>query len=365
MTGQLKTLPLAKLHESAQAEFGPLFQWSAPLHYQHEAVEFEDLRDRAALMDFSWLTAIRVTGADRADYLNRRLSQKLDDIADGEGRRATLLDATGKMLCDLDVFGDGDTFFLIAPPYRGEGLAEELERYVFSEDVQFEDVSDELVVAGVIGPRAKDLFDAEGVTLPTEDKRLVVCDLHGLPNMRIARLSFAPWGWICLARDRAAHELMSWLVEAVGELDGHLAGWNAFNVLRIAEGLPWWGIDMDQNTVPLEADLFDAIHFEKGCYPGQETIAKITNLGHPARKIVRATARPDASLVAGSELKTADGKRAGIITSSTLPPGATQQALLLSVPWVQRNAGTKLVTAEGVEVEILGPCLSLGKEPAE
>ncbi len=307
-----------------------------------EIMRAEAFNVSVAVMDASFFTRLRVTGRDRGDYLNRRLSQKVDDLGYGDGRRATLLDAVGKMQADLEVFAREDDFLIIAPPWRGKTLAEELEKYVFSEDVVFTNVTQETATLFLAGPLAEQVIAALGLPLP--DGRCVHLPDSVFGELTVVRSTYAFGHFAVIAGSEKVPDLFDAAMAHAGEVDGALVGLDAYDHHRVVTGLPFWGVDIDDSTIPLEANLSDAIHFDKGCYPGQETIARISNLGHPARKLVRfvASAKQIDEVPEQPELQTPEGKKAGGLTSVTFDPATEELQGLAMVKWPQRLSGTEL-----------------------
>jgi folate-binding protein YgfZ len=319
------TLPLQETHRRLGARLGALCGCEVALDYGDWRAEYAALAAGAGLVDLSFLAQIRVTGVDRADYLDRRLSQLVRDIAPGEHRAATLMDAVGKMEADLEVHARVEDFLLLAPPHGAGELAALLDRFVFSEDCRFADERGSHVILALVGAQA---HAVEG----------------GLPSR------YVPGG--VLFRVPAAEGEV--LFEHLLARAARPVGWTAFNAWRIRHACPWWGIELDRETIPLEADLDEALHFDKGCYPGQETIARITNLGHPARKLVVLDGALDAPHEAGRELLSPEGKRAGALASAALLPDAGVVRALAMVKWPHRTAGTLLQGPDGDAWRVLG-----------
>lgn len=336
-----RPLPLEKIHQAAQAVFRDYEGWRVPDHYGRPESEYEDILSNVAVVDFSYFTTIRVTGKERADYLNRRLSQKIIDLREGMGRRATLLDAVGRMLADMEIFADGDAFHMISPPRRGDNLAAELEKYVFTEDCRFEDITDRTVVLGLLGPRLGELLKAHGVQAPAADRRLSAQVFGEVRNVRIIRSDYVPGGLLLIGPSQELHSLMGCTLQAVEDCGGHPAGFQAFEASRTAQGCPWWGRDLDNETIPLEADLLCAIHEGKGCYPGQETIARIRNLGHPTRKLVRLEIDAQEAPSPGAQLFASDDTVAGHVTSAARLSTMDKAVALAMVKWPWRDVGTE------------------------
>lgn len=348
MSDSCRNLPLAERHLQKGARFAALGGWNVPADYGSPRTELRFIEEAVALVDFSFMTIVTVTGADRHDYLNRRLSQKILGLRDGDGCRANLLDANGRMQADLEVFGRHHDFLLLAAPFEGPQLASKLEQYVFSEDCGFEDVTGKSPLLGLVGPKWRRVLELMDLTpAPSMPRHWEGDRAHG-EHVEILASSLVPGG--CLLRgDAAGMAGFLWGVrDAVEAAGGGMAGWSAFNAWRIRHRCPWWGIEMDASTIPLEAGLQEALHHDKGCYPGQETIARITNLGHPARQLVAVESEGDAELILPLDLTDADGKPAGHLASLTplLPRRAIQG--LAMVKWRLREPGTELRAGDRV-----------------
>lgn len=339
--------PILADHLTRGAEFITLFGWELPAHFGDLVAEDRAARESVAVVDLSLLTVVRAQGADRADYLNRRLSQLILDLSEGDGRRATLLDAVGRMQADLEVHAVGDEFVLLAPPFEGERLAPLLEQYVFSEDCRFHDETRGFAKFALLGPRFADLLAALNVEPLDAGTRGAERTIAGQFGLRLINTDYVPEGVLLIAPAATARNVWDELVRAAQPLGGRAAGWEAFNARRIENAVPWFGLDLDHDTIPLEADLTQAIHFNKGCYPGQETIARISNLGHPARKLVAMRIDGGPAAPAARELTTPEGEPAGHITSSAWSHAHGNVAALAMVKWPHRVGGAELRTADG------------------
>ncbi|MDK2970379.1 MAG: hypothetical protein PWP23_134 [Candidatus Sumerlaeota bacterium] len=342
MNSELRKLPLSERHIQKGARMGDLFGWRVPLDYGSPRVELRHIEEDVALIDFTFMTLLRVEGADRHDYLNRRLSQKTLGMCEGDGCRAALLDAGGKMEADLEVFARNDDFLLLAPPFEGDALLNRLDQYVFSEDCRFTDITAEAPLFALVGPRWRQVLETLQAEPPlTPPRYWSGARAHG-ENLELFLSAHIPQGCFIRGDDVGMAGLLWGLRDAIEGVGGALAGWSAFDAWRIMRRRPWWGSDLDHDTIPLEAGLRDALHFDKGCYPGQETIARISNLGHPARQLVAVEYAGATEVPVGTELTTADGRKAGRLTSATtlLPRRATLG--LAMVKWPLRQPGTEL-----------------------
>ncbi len=186
---------------------------------------------------------VRVTGADRAEFLHGQCTNDIKGLDVGEICYAAFLNAKGKMRGEGYIICQADAFLLETSP----GLAPSLEKFIITEDVMIEDVSAALGEWLAIG--------SAPVQLPAD----AVTFQH-------------PLGLGVITGGRTT-----------GTIDAE-----ALEALRIEAGVPRWGMDMDENTIPNEAGLEKrAINYDKGCYIGQETIARIKTYGHVNRQLVQ------------------------------------------------------------------------------
>jgi aminomethyltransferase len=214
---------------------------------------------------------LRITGTDRADFLHGQSTNDIKRLAVGENCYAAFLNAKGKMRGEGHVICQSDAFLLETSP----ALAPSLEKFIITEDVLIEDMSaalgEWLVIAGM------------PADLPTD----------------AATFQHA------LGLGVISGERMTATIDA-----------EALEALRIEAGVPRWGVDMDENTIPNEAGLENrAINHGKGCYIGQETIARIKTYGHVNRRLVQ-LALTGQDVPARGDKIVADGREVGQVTSA-------------------------------------------------
>jgi tRNA-modifying protein YgfZ len=233
-------------------------------HYGDPMREQRALDTTAGLVDRSDRGVLTITGPDRLSWLHSLTTQQLERLAPGDSAQALILSPTGHVEHHLTLTDDGTSVWLHVEPGTAAGLVAFLESMRFMLRVEVADVSQDYAVLTVLGPRGGDL----------------AAELEGVR----ARVEPGPFGSIDLivARDRlpgAAAELV--------RRGGGLAGMWAFEALRIAARVPRFGLDTDHRTIPHEVGWIDtAVQLNKGCYRGQETVARVHNLGHPPRRLV-------------------------------------------------------------------------------
>ena len=302
------------------------------------------MRAGAALIDRAAISGrILVTGADRRTYLQGLLTNDIEALAPGTGLYSAMLNAQGRMLTDMRVLELGDAILLDVPRDVTTAIRDHLDRFVFSEDVQIADVSEARTEIGIYGPRASDVLAAAGVeggvaSTLFESMRVRVAGVDAL----VVR-SDEPG---VLGYDVIADAAVSGTIRAAFERAGASPATAAdVEAVRIESGRPRFGIDMDGDTIPLEAGLEDrAISRTKGCYVGQEVIVRVIDRGHGrvARRLVGLTFAADEPIpVAGTRIA-AGGRDAGRITSSVWSPSLARPIALGYVHRDYTAAGTPL-----------------------
>ncbi len=256
-----------------------------------------------------------VTGADAVSYLHRMLTQDVAGLREGHAAYACVLTPRGRIVSDLLVWHLGDRLALDFPAAGAVAAIPYLERYVIADDVVFTDRSKATARFVLVGDGAPAAIAGVAVAVPESDT-FVVASLAGA-EVRLLRHD--------LGR-RHAFEGMTALVDA----DRVLAALRAlpgvspmdeagYEVVRVEEGVPAFGHELDEQVIPNEAGLEAALSFTKGCYPGQEPVVMAKHRGHPANVLVRlmieGMVEGDAPPTPGAPLL--DGGRAvGRITSA-------------------------------------------------
>ncbi|HXO23421.1 MAG TPA: folate-binding protein [Streptosporangiaceae bacterium] len=233
-------------------------------HYGDPMREQRALDGAAGLVDRSNRGVLTITGPDRLSWLHNLTSQQLERLAPGSTRQALILSPTGHVEHHLTLTDDGTAVWLHVEPGTAAALVAFLESMRFMLRVEVADVSQDYAVLTVAGPRGGDL----------------AAELEGVR----ARVEPGSFGSIDLI---VARDLLPGAAAELVRRGGALAGMWAYEALRIAARVPRFGLDTDHRTIPHEVGWIDtAVHLTKGCYRGQETVARVHNLGHPPRRLV-------------------------------------------------------------------------------
>ena len=285
-------------------------------HYGNPLAEQRALASGHAVVDLSHRAVITVTGEDRLTWLNSMTSQAMANLAPGKSVEALLLNQTGRIDHALKAVDDGATTWLIVERQEASALVSWLESMRFMMRVEVADRTSEYAALGMLAGAAGAQID--GVR---------AADPNGVPLVWID-----PWSEVATGGHQYAaesgHPASSWtwrevLVERARLADLTrlpVAGTLAAEALRIAAWRPRFATEVDEKTIPHELDwLRSAVHLSKGCYRGQETVAKVHNLGHPPRRLVMLHLDgSDAVLpIAGDDVKLGDAV-VGTVTSSAM-----------------------------------------------
>ena len=307
--------------------------------------EYAAARSAAALIDRSPLTKIELRGRDRTNFLHNLCTNDIKALAAGRGCEAFFTNAQGKVLAFVRVFAGTDSIWLDTVPGAADHLMKHLDRYLIMEKVELADRSADWAQLLVVGPRSSEVVAAIGLAAPsvTHEYQFIEATLAGGPCHIIAGGTLGlPSHELRVPADRAVTVWRQ--LRAAGEPAGlRLIGERAFDILRIEAGLPIYGIDMDESNLPQEIGRDRlAISFTKGCYIGQETIARIDAMGHVNRHLVGLKIAASEPPPRGSSISAA-GKSIGQLTSSALSPTLNSVVALGYVRRGHERPGTELV----------------------
>jgi folate-binding protein YgfZ len=265
----MSRLPLHDIQAALGAHFADFGGWEKPALYVDCLTEHRTVRESVGLLDRSERGKIVITGGDRFSWLQGMITNDVRPLTEGAPAiSACVLDATGHLRADLRVVRREDNLLLDLPREKLDDVFRLLEGFVVMEDVEVVDQSDFLSIISAQGP---------GVT--ADFVRACACEDEAwiVPADHTGSGGFDFY----VRSDRAVH-----LWQQLMAAGGRPVGEEAAETLRIEAGIPKFGLDMDEKTIPLEANL-EATHIshEKGCYVGQEIIARIVARGHTNRAL--------------------------------------------------------------------------------
>ena len=335
-------------------------------------LEYAAFRRGAAVVERSCRGTVAVRGGDRIEFLNRMVTQELKGMAAGDVRAGFWLNRKGRIEADL-VFAevpaavDDDAFMLIdLDVHDAARTVTSLTAFLFNEDVHLADQTAEWGRLAVHGPEGAMLLSNAGaddasLEALNADLRCVRTQLAGVPAVLVRRDQCGSPGVEVFVPASGLARVWDALVSqhdatAGGRRRARPAGWHANNIARIEAGTPLHHVDFGTESLPHESGVIgERVSFRKGCYLGQEVVARMESLGKPKQRLVGLRIAEDALPVAGSPVfelgaDGAPGNPVGSITSSTLSPmlGASSVAFAM-VRTAHAEPGTVLgVPAEGV-----------------
>jgi folate-binding protein YgfZ len=313
-------------------------------------------REGAALFERPGSTLIEVTGSERLAYLNGLVTNKFVDLEPGRAERAFFLVPTkGRVLADLIACETGTATWLECQGGCSPTVLELLGKYYFGQDVAFADRSGEWRVLAIVGPEAGRILTGVLQEVPPAEERTHEESRLGDSAVRALKWSDAgPPGWHLWVPADAFDTARQALVEA-GATPGSEQAWT---LLQIESGVAAFGRELTEDVIPLEAPTEDAIDHAKGCYPGQEVIARLHVRGRPARHLKGLRIDGEELLDAGTTLDAPDKAGVAVVTASAVSPELGPVALA----YVHRDycePGTRLTvdgrTAEVAELPFLPP----------
>lgn len=308
--------------------------------------EYEALATAAGVADLTGRTRLEIRGNDRARFLHSFCTNDVQRLQPGAGCEAFLTNHQGKTVGHVFVCCGADAIVLDAVPGQSAKIIAHLDRFVISDDVTFHDRTEEMGELLVAGPRALEMLTQIATApMPLRLWDHVEATVAG-HSVQIALADFLlPVSFLvtCARQDAAA------VLVALREKGAALCGTDVVEALRIESGTPIFGPDITEENLPQEIRRdAQAISFTKGCYLGQETVARIDAMGHVNRLLsgVRFLA-PDAAIPsAGTELHSG-GKVVGQVTSSAWSPRLNQPLAFALLRRAVATPASQLESAAG------------------
>ena len=310
------TLQRSALHPvaaSSGARFEASEGWELPKAYTDAAAEYAALTTSAAMYDNSRMGRLKATGEDGLDLINRLSTNKVVDLAPGEGAPTILTTDRGRILDLIGVVNVDDSVLLLTSAGAQQQVIDWLDRYTIMEDLVVEDITSQDTMLSVLGPesaaalaQASPSVELDGLLpyhsilsrISGHDVRIISRPLGELPNFDLL-----------LSHDSAAPVWESLVSAGVTP-----AGEDAFQAMRMDYAVPVLGRELGDSYNPLEAGLIGSIDFAKGCYIGQEVIARLDTYQKVQKHLARLKFSADAQVSQGDLLRS-KGRDIGLVTS--------------------------------------------------
>lgn len=311
---------------------------TGPAHTNTGNAGYQALTTSAGLVDLTGRTQLELIGPDRASFLHNFCTNAVRNLPPGAGTEAFFTDVKGRILGHGFIFNGPQSLVIETVPDQGQKLAQHLDRYLIREQVEIHDRSQEWSEILLAGPKAPEVLIAAGLQVPFALLGHSSSDVDGT-IVSIRRVDIAgPVGFLLsLDRDRAR-----WFQDRLLAAGASLASGDDFNVVRIESGFPLYGIEITSDNLPQEIHRDQrTISFTKGCYLGQETVARLDALGHVNKllKGVRFSTNtpppPGASLLR-------EGHAVGTVLSAVFSPRFSSAIALAMVRRGHHEAGSRL-----------------------
>jgi folate-binding protein YgfZ len=360
--------PLFRLHQQAEAEFQNYAGTEIVLTFGEPQAEYAAIRKSAGIIDLAQRNVLELRGEDRPAFLNGLLTNQTWDkqrkagLAAGAGVYSFLLNQKGRILADMNVLSLEGRTLLDMDVRMIEATKKELDKYLFREKVTMESGAERWHEFMLLGPDSREVLNRALATPIGQLPQLGSAPGHLLgQDVLVYRDDICGVsGYVLIVPVEAAVSIWTHFTsEPAGSRRGEdyrfggLArpvGWAAFNSIRIEAGRPIFGIDFDDSVLPAETgQVARAVSFTKGCYVGQEIVARMQSRGQAARLLVGIRMEDDALPIAGAKMYDEQKNEIGGITSSTMSPLLSNAAIALG--YVKKgfeSPGTKVqVPAEG------------------
>jgi len=270
----MKKLQLHNYHEKLGAKFKDIRGWTIPSGYNFEK-ELTTARNSTVLLDRSYLGKILVKGKDGLDLMDRISTNDMKELIVGTTCDTVFCTPKGRIVDFVKILQYDDHLLLISSYMNNNHLIDWINRFIILEDVELEDSSEQFSWFALIGNQARRFVQkSSGQTIVEEDE-IIWLNHDGVAFPALLNNNFnLPVYNFCLPVNEAT-PIFEWLVSEINTFGGSLIGDDAFQLLRIESGMPDWGTELTEEYNPHEARLIDAVSFTKGCYTGQEVIARL------------------------------------------------------------------------------------------
>ncbi len=313
--------------------------------------DYQALRQGVGILELP-AGKLQLSGKNAIQFLNGLVSNDVKTLPPGGGVLAAFPTLQGKLLALARIYQTGEHLLLELDAANREKIFKNLSRFVPAGDFFVQDVSDTLTLLTLQGPRAAALLAAvSGQEIATDKLHLLPMQIagqtvHAAPHRRCGDAGID----LFVAAESTAQVKEALLAQA-SEFGARFIGEAAFEIARIEAGVPREGVDAGENYIILESELNDAVSYTKGCYLGQEVIARIHWRGQPAKRLRGLLLETNAVAPAGTEVIAADGKKVGEITSSTHSPALNRFIALAYIHRYYLTSGTEFTLQhDGAEI---------------
>ena len=302
----------------------------------------------AGIFDFPGRGLIEVSGGEAVQFLNGMLTNDIAKLPENCWMLAAFPNVQGRLLAFVRVLRIGDKFLFDTENTTREKVFQNLFRFTFAGDFKVRDLSDEMNLLSIQGKKAAEILSSR-FNVTAENSRVFEAEFKNEKIFVIRAAHTVEEGFDLFAPS----SLIESLVNEFENAGAIKISPETAEVLRIEAGIPRYGVDMDETTIVLETGLEEAVSFTKGCYIGQEIIIRIHHRGHVAKKLAGLIFDETAEIRHNDELKSAEGKNAGRVTSVAFSPALGKQIALGYVRHDFLKPGTELFANEETKARVV------------
>jgi glycine cleavage system T protein len=353
---------LTEMHKRLGAQMNDVDGISVPEIYTSVEDEYSATRRYAAFFDLSHFGKLRLTGKDALDLLQRICTNDLNGMRPGMGKQTFFATEKGRVVDLCTVYLQQGSILVRTSPNNSANVKKWIEKFVIMEDVKVEDVTENFPMFFVAGSSAvsflKEFAHSSYKTFLDVSKMPkfnFIRTFLGSHEIFLSRTNFAMGnGYILLVNPNDTEAIWSALLENSKIYGAAPAGLQTFEVLRVENGTPLFPHELNEDINPLEVHVMEAISENKGCYVGQEVIARLQTYDKVRKRLVGLTSGSKMP-VGAKVLDSAAGNEIGVITSSVTSPGLGKEIALAYVLMQQVIPGSKYSVRVGgktVEAEL-------------
>ncbi|HEX9917701.1 MAG TPA: glycine cleavage T C-terminal barrel domain-containing protein [Pyrinomonadaceae bacterium] len=355
-------LALAETHRRHGATFTARDGHLLPAAYGDSRAEYEAVRggDGAGLVDLSARGRIEVSGAEAVQFLNGLITNDVKTLSAGAWMLAAFPNVQGRLLAHARVARAGEevSFLIDTEAATHEKVFQTLQRFTLAGDFRVRDVTGETAQFSLQGARAGAILQSalgEAFVQAAPQQRSAASvrwrEDQSITILHATHTGEDGYDLVC-ASDASAADL--W--EALTSAGARPVGFDAFEVLRVEAGEPRHGVDVTDTNVVLEAGRDEAVSYTKGCYIGQEIIARIHWRGHVAKRLAGLVLADERDPGADAKVRTTEGKEIGRITSHVFSPRLARRVALavIKYDYLQPDTQVSVVVAGEAEVAAAG-----------
>ena len=350
-------LPLAETHARLGAQIMEWDAWQVPVSYGDRLFEYAAVREAGVgLIDLSSRGRFQVSGSEAVQFLNGLITNDMKTLEENRCMPAAFPNVQGRLIASVRVLrqpddGTGRTpvpvFLIDTQPTTRQAVLKTIERFTLAGDFHVVDLTGQTAVLSLQGKRAADVIAsvmggaAQGIQ--AYGAAQIFWQQESLTVLRTTHTGEDGFD-VFISTDQA-----SALWDAFMTAGARPVGHEALEILRIEAGVPRYGIDMDETNVVTETGLDEAVSFTKGCYIGQEIIARIRYRGHVAKKLVGMIFDRPVKLENAVKIRSLDDKEIGRITSATLSPhlGCTIGLGYVKYDYLAPNTEVRVTSSHG------------------